>query len=193
MVMGRADRVALPPQPTRPPPRQPPATQDIVLSCIAPDLGELRALEIKPVLRRGGLLFACVPDRVGEDRGVPLVCPPSMGFLAVFGTTEIREVPGFIDWSGRRGSNPRPRPWQGRALPLSYTRIREIGGDGSPATGRAMPNAARECNRPRGARGQARSTGHNCAIGPQISPKTAEPGSADCKLGRQAPIRAGTC
>src|SRR6266403_5231038 len=115
MVMGRADRVALPPQPTRPPPRQPPATQDIVLSCIAPDLGELRALEIKPVLRRGGLLFACVPDRVGEDRGVPLVCPPSMGFLAVFGTTEIREVPGFIDWSGRRGSNPRPRPWQGRA------------------------------------------------------------------------------
>ncbi len=28
------------------------------------------------------------------------------------------------DWSGRRDSNPRPRPWQGRALPLSYTRIR---------------------------------------------------------------------
>jgi hypothetical protein len=52
-------------------------------------------------------------------------------------------------WSGRRGSNPRPRPWQGRALPLSYTRIREIDGDRSPATGRAMPNAARECNRPR--------------------------------------------
>jgi hypothetical protein len=36
-------------------------------------------------------------------------------------------------WSGRRGSNPRPRPWQGRALPLSYTRIRD-GGDRSPAT-----------------------------------------------------------
>src|SRR5204863_5157313 len=29
-------------------------------------------------------------------------------------------------WSGRRDSNPRPRPWQGRALPLSYTRIRRI-------------------------------------------------------------------
>jgi Ala-tRNA(Pro) deacylase len=27
------------------------------------------------------------------------------------------------NWSGRRDSNPRPRPWQGRALPLSYTRI----------------------------------------------------------------------
>jgi hypothetical protein len=25
-------------------------------------------------------------------------------------------------WSGRRGSNPRHRPWQGRALPLSYSR-----------------------------------------------------------------------
>jgi len=36
-------------------------------------------------------------------------------------------------WSGRRGSNPRPRPWQGRALPLSYTRIR-AGGERSPST-----------------------------------------------------------
>ena len=24
---------------------------------------------------------------------------------------------GGVSWSGRRGSNPRPRPWQGRALP----------------------------------------------------------------------------
>src|SRR6202165_1457907 len=49
-------------------------------------------------------------------------------------------------WSGRRDSNPRPRPWQGRALPLSYTRIREAGGDRSPATGRAGPNAGAESN-----------------------------------------------
>jgi hypothetical protein len=34
---------------------------------------------------------------------------------------------GAAVWSGRRGSNPRPRPWQGRALPLSYTRIRVDG------------------------------------------------------------------
>ncbi len=27
------------------------------------------------------------------------------------------------EWSGRRGSNPRPQPWQGCALPLSYSRI----------------------------------------------------------------------
>ena len=26
-------------------------------------------------------------------------------------------------WSGRRDSNPRPQPWQGCALPLSYARI----------------------------------------------------------------------
>jgi hypothetical protein len=28
----------------------------------------------------------------------------------------------FWKWSGRRDSNPRPQPWQGCALPLSYTR-----------------------------------------------------------------------
>ena len=28
----------------------------------------------------------------------------------------------FCVWSGRWVSNPRPRPWQGRALPLSYAR-----------------------------------------------------------------------
>jgi len=51
-------------------------------------------------------------------------------------------------WSGRRGSNPRPRPWQGRALPLSYTRIRD-GGERCAVNGRPMPNAGCECNSPR--------------------------------------------
>src|ERR1700682_5622149 len=36
---------------------------------------------------------------------------------------------------------------------------------------------------------QAGSTSHIGAIGRQISPKAAGPGSADCKLGSQAPIR----
>ena len=27
-------------------------------------------------------------------------------------------------WSGKRDSNPRPQPWQGCALPLSYFRMR---------------------------------------------------------------------
>src|SRR5712692_3352448 len=34
----------------------------------------------------------------------------------------VRNGPADV-WSGRWDSNPRPRPWQGRALPLSYTRI----------------------------------------------------------------------
>ncbi len=29
-----------------------------------------------------------------------------------------------MSWSGRRDSNPRPQPWQGCALPLSYSRVR---------------------------------------------------------------------
>lgn len=29
----------------------------------------------------------------------------------------------LADWSGRRDLNPRPSPWQGDALPLSYSRL----------------------------------------------------------------------
>ena len=32
------------------------------------------------------------------------------------------EVLRFFIWSGKRGSNSRPQPWQGCALPLSYSR-----------------------------------------------------------------------
>jgi hypothetical protein len=80
-------------------------------------------------------------------------------------------VKSVKSWSGRRDSNPRPRPWQGRALPLSYTRIRAIGGDEPPATGRAMPNAALECNSPRMARN--RPDDGLSATMPKDSPKTA--------------------
>ncbi len=31
----------------------------------------------------------------------------------------IQDIPSF---SGKRDSNPRPSPWQGDALPLSYSR-----------------------------------------------------------------------
>ena len=30
------------------------------------------------------------------------------------------------NWSGKRDSNPRLRPWQGRTLPLSYSRSLEL-------------------------------------------------------------------
>src|SRR5207302_8293239 len=48
-------------------------------------------------------------------------------------------------WSGRWDSNPRPQPWQGCALPLSYARIRPIQyhrGGGGPQ-GLALPEVAR--------------------------------------------------
>ena len=39
---------------------------------------------------------------------------------------DARDVQGFgswkKSWSGRRDLNPRLRPWQGRTLPLSYSR-----------------------------------------------------------------------
>src|ERR1700733_10605632 len=36
--------------------------------------------------------------------------------------SRVEDWSGRKLWSGRRGSNPRHRPWQGRALPLSYSR-----------------------------------------------------------------------
>jgi hypothetical protein len=67
-------------------------------------------------------------------------------------------------WSGRRDSNPRPQPWQGCALPLSYTRIRLTAPPSRPAYAvggrrlqppRAHPRAA--LFSPRTAQGQTTS------------------------------------
>ncbi len=33
---------------------------------------------------------------------------------------------GNAEWSGRRDLNSRPSPWQGDALPLSYSRLTQI-------------------------------------------------------------------
>ena len=53
---------------------------------------------------------------------VPRPCP-TLAFRAekVHFCRELAGLKAKI-WSGRRGSNPRHRPWQGRALPLSYSR-----------------------------------------------------------------------
>ena len=42
-----------------------------------------------------------------------------MGIVKLYcvGTENVKQL-----WSGKRGSNPRPLPWQGNALPLSYSR-----------------------------------------------------------------------
>jgi hypothetical protein len=57
-------------------------------------------------------------------------------------------------WSGRWDSNPRPQPWQGCALPLSYTRILKAGKTVIGMVGyrrrrlKAMPKSAFLGNRP---------------------------------------------
>ena len=57
-------------------------------------------------------------------------------------------------WSGRRDSNPRPQPWQGCALPLSYTRIKDApaGGSGARAymAARRLAIATADAAAPRG-------------------------------------------
>ena len=51
----------------------------------------------------------------------------------------------WIFWSGRRDSNPRPQPWQGCALPLSYTRIHR--GGVAAGAARFMAQSFSVCNR----------------------------------------------
>ena len=61
-----------------------------------------------------------------------LVLPPCFPGSDVWGGEATNRPEGPLEvidflkknWSGRRDSNPRPQPWQGCALPLSYTRIR---------------------------------------------------------------------
>src|SRR3954451_10888719 len=49
--------------------------------------------------------------------------------LVTYELPELIQVTSKIpeSWSGRRDSNPRPQPWQGCALPLSYARILAAG------------------------------------------------------------------
>ena len=47
------------------------------------------------------------------------ITPPSQGKHFLFNKS-------FINWSGQRGSNPRPSRWQRDALPLSYARILSV-------------------------------------------------------------------
>ena len=49
-------------------------------------------------------------------------------------------------WSGRRDSNPRPQPWQGCALPLSYTRIRRRVVAAGALSRRATSSYAKDLN-----------------------------------------------
>src|SRR3954464_2170692 len=73
------------------------------------------------VLQTSALPLGDGADRSGvsESRG-----PPPR--LRRCGTLRVACQPQLAhaseDWSGKRDSNPRLRPWQGRTLPLSYSR-----------------------------------------------------------------------
>src|SRR5436305_84231 len=76
-------------------------------------------------LRRGGA--AADGDlRLAEeleqkiDRPTRHALPPDV----LLSHSGLRALRCILNWSGRWDSNPRPQPWQGCALPLSYTRVR---------------------------------------------------------------------
>ena len=50
---------------------------------------------------------------------------PISGQPRSMGSTALRwgDIVGLFAWSGKRDLNPRLRPWQGRTLPLSYSRM----------------------------------------------------------------------
>src|SRR5256885_1725318 len=69
-------------------------------------------LELLPKLTKNAL-----PPPV-ENRRVPNMCQPvrSAKTTGPAPTLSLR-IPGPLDWSGTPGSNRRPSPWQGDALP----------------------------------------------------------------------------
>jgi hypothetical protein len=64
---------------------------------------------------------ATSPGAEGRDRTGTGVAPQQFLRLSRL------PIPPLRLWSGRRGSNSRPPPWQGGALPLSYFRMRQVG------------------------------------------------------------------
>ncbi|GEM_PF-6625786 len=75
-------------------------------------------------------------------------CAKKIAQYRAWTVQEFREI-----WSGRRDLNPRPQPWQGCALPLSYTRSNPpVRGSwlnrGPPSgDGRYIAQSILECNR----------------------------------------------
>ena len=53
---------------------------------------------------------------------------PKAGHSSSAHQQERKAYPDQKLWSGKRGLNPRPPPWQGGALPLSYSRITAFSG-----------------------------------------------------------------
>src|ERR1700752_519897 len=54
----------------------------------------------------------------------------------------VLHPPAFIpiSWSGRRDLNSRPSPWQGDALPLSYSRLSTVDSNDSTVLAKRCPH-----------------------------------------------------
>ena len=63
------------------------------------------------------------------QNGSEVCAPLERPSLRLCGKSRLRhksvtpEIQNHLSWSGKRDSNPRPSPWQGDALPLSYSRM----------------------------------------------------------------------
>ena len=67
--------------------------------------------------------------------------------FAPSGFRPISHCTHMIFWSGRRDSNPRPQPWQGCALPLSYARAPIAPAGTQGAVSRRLPTALQPARR----------------------------------------------
>ena len=70
----------------------------------------IKVLQTSP-LPLGYRALGCMPQREPGDKSRKAI---------------YRVARGRPDWSGRRDLNSRPSPWQGDALPLSYSRLEQV-------------------------------------------------------------------
>jgi hypothetical protein len=61
------------------------------------------------------------------SRDEPLVIDVGAGSFPQLAASNL--LVGMVAWSGKGDLNPRPSPWQGDALPLSYSRSVQRDGD----------------------------------------------------------------
>lgn len=90
------------------------------VSCL--EMSTIEPAEIAALLNE---VFGAQPQLCIEALSVRLRCTPRRSLSGPCpGAQKARQLAGFrvCGWSGRRGSNSRPPPWQGGALPLSYFR-----------------------------------------------------------------------
>ena len=66
--------------------------------------------------------------RALRRQGMPPACQRVSPLAYARALQLVGMPPACQRWSGRRDSNPRPQPWQGCALPLSYARSRADAG-----------------------------------------------------------------